>query len=89
MLTHLLSIRMQFGRCSVRTFYPPALEVLRDHIDIFSSFVEHKVPIDKAEEVSPSHPLSRLTSMSISDTVQYYKLFEKNLISKTVFVMNQ
>ena len=42
---------MQFGRCSVRTFYPPALEVLRDHLDIFSSFVEHKVGIEEAEEV--------------------------------------
>ena len=43
---------MQFGRCSVRTFYPPALEVLRNHLDIFSSFVEHKVPLERAEEVS-------------------------------------
>jgi hypothetical protein len=43
---------MQFGRCSVRTFYPPALEVLRNHLDIFSSFVEHKVGINEAEEVS-------------------------------------
>jgi hypothetical protein len=45
------SIRMQFGRCSVRTFYPLALEVLRNHLDIFSSFVEHKVGIDEAAEV--------------------------------------
>jgi len=44
---------MQFGRCSVRTFYPPALEVLRNHLDIFSSFVEHKVGIEEAEEVRP------------------------------------
>lgn len=44
---------MQFGRCSVRTFYPPALEILRNHLEIFSSFVEHKVGIEEAEEVRP------------------------------------
>jgi len=45
---------MQFGRCSVRTFYPPALEVLRNHLDIFSSFVEHEVGVDEAPEVGAS-----------------------------------
>lgn len=59
-LTIPLSIRMQFGRCSVRTFYPPALEVLRNHLDIFSSFVEHKVPLDKAVEVSGIAPTGKI-----------------------------
>ena len=58
---------MQFGRCSVRTFYPPALEVLRNHLDIFSSFVEHKVPLDKAEEVSTPRRLRRSRPGYITD----------------------
>lgn len=44
------NIRMQFGRCSVRTFYPLALDVLKNNIDLFSQFVEHKVGIEEAKE---------------------------------------
>lgn len=39
-----------FGRCSVPTFTPPALQVLRDNQDLFADFIEHKVSIDKAPE---------------------------------------
>jgi hypothetical protein len=46
------SIRMQFGRCSVRTFYPAALQVLKDNLDVFKTFVENKISLDQAEEVS-------------------------------------
>lgn len=44
------NIRMQFGRCSVRTFFPAAMRVLRDNLDLFSSFVQHRVPLDDAPE---------------------------------------
>jgi hypothetical protein len=59
--------------------------VLRNHLDIFSSFVEHKVPLDEAEEVS--HAVRPCRHWPVANVRQYYKLFEKNLISKTVFVM--
>lgn len=44
------NVRMQFGRCSVRTFFPLALDVLKNNIDLFAKFVEHKVGIEEAEE---------------------------------------
>ena len=48
----LFSLRLQFGRCSVQTYYCYALEVLRQNLELFSTFIEHKVSLDKAEEVS-------------------------------------
>ena len=42
------SVRLQFGRCSVRTMFPMALEVLRNNRELFDRFVEHSVPIDEA-----------------------------------------
>lgn len=45
------SIRFQFGRCSVRTFFPLALQLLRNNVDLFSSFIEHKITFDEAEKV--------------------------------------
>jgi threonine dehydrogenase-like Zn-dependent dehydrogenase len=44
--------RLQFGRCSVRTFFPLALNVLRGNIALFKTFVENKVDLGEAEEVS-------------------------------------
>lgn len=41
---------MQFGRCPVHTFTPAALQVLRDHQELFSAFIEHTVPVEEAEE---------------------------------------
>lgn len=46
------SVRLQFGRCSVRHFYPAALKVLMSNQELFMSFVEHKVNFSEAEEVS-------------------------------------
>ncbi|WWC96485.1 hypothetical protein V866_003353 [Kwoniella sp. B9012] len=63
------NVKLQFGRCSVRTFYQPALEVLIANQDIFKSFIENKVGFSEAEE--------------------YYRLFEKNKVAKTVFVPGQ
>ena len=45
------SLRFQFGRCSVRSFFEPALEVLRANQALFEGFVEHQVGWDQAEEV--------------------------------------
>lgn len=45
------NVRMQFGRCSVRTFFPLALNVLKANLELFQSFVENRVEIDQAEEV--------------------------------------
>ncbi|TXT11080.1 hypothetical protein VHUM_01831 [Vanrija humicola] len=42
--------RLQFGRCSVRTFFPHAANVLRDNLELFKSFVENKVDLDEAEK---------------------------------------
>lgn len=44
------SLRLQFGRCSVPTYTPPALQILRDNQELFADFIEHKVPLDKAPE---------------------------------------
>nr|XP_031864499.1 uncharacterized protein CI109_000414 [Kwoniella shandongensis]KAA5531571.1 hypothetical protein CI109_000414 [Kwoniella shandongensis] len=63
------NVKMQFGRCSVRTFYQPALEVLAENQEVFKSFIEHKVGFTQAAE--------------------YYELFEKNKVAKTVFVPGQ
>ncbi|WRT68091.1 uncharacterized protein IL334_005066 [Kwoniella shivajii] len=63
------NVKFQFGRCSVRTFYAAALEVLSANQDLFKSFIEHKVGFSQAEE--------------------YYALFEKNKVAKTVFVPGQ
>lgn len=46
------SLRFQFGRCSVRKFYPMALEILKANIPLFEGFVEHRIALDDAEEVS-------------------------------------
>lgn len=43
------NIRMQFGRCSVRTFFPLALQVLKNNLELFEKFVEHKVDLGEAE----------------------------------------
>ncbi|OCF31448.1 hypothetical protein I316_06850 [Kwoniella heveanensis BCC8398] len=60
------NVRMQFGRCSVRKYFPGALKVLQQNKDLFSRFIEHKVRFDQAEE--------------------YYDLFNRGKIAKTVFV---
>lgn len=44
------NIRMQFGRCSVRTFFPLAMDVLRNNLDLFKDFVQHKVRLEEAPE---------------------------------------
>ncbi len=45
------SLRFQFGRCSVRSFFEPALEILRTNQELFEGFMEHMVPWGQAEEV--------------------------------------
>lgn len=43
------NIRMQFGRCSVRTFFKPALEeVLIPNVEIFKTFIQQTVSIEEA-----------------------------------------
>ncbi|WVQ84960.1 hypothetical protein IAT38_007124 [Cryptococcus sp. DSM 104549] len=44
------NIKFQFGRCSVRTFYSAALEVLMANQELFKGFIEHKVGFSQAEE---------------------------------------
>lgn len=44
------NVRMQFGRCSVKTFFPLALGVLKSNIGLFEKFVEHKVDLGEAEK---------------------------------------
>lgn len=63
------SLRFQWGQCSVPTYFPGALEVLRDNKDIFAQFIEEKIDFSQAEE--------------------YYALFEKNKVGKTVFVVGE
>lgn len=41
---------MVFGRCSVRTFLPEAIRLLRANIDLFETFVEETVSVEKAPE---------------------------------------
>jgi hypothetical protein len=42
------SVRFQFGRCSVNTYFEPALKVLQDNIELFSKFVENTVSVEEA-----------------------------------------
>jgi threonine dehydrogenase-like Zn-dependent dehydrogenase len=44
------NLRLQFGRCSVPTFTPAALEILRQNQSLFADFIEHEVPLEKAPE---------------------------------------
>lgn len=44
------SIRMVFGRCSVRTFLPEAIRLLKANLDLFETFVEEIVSVEKAPE---------------------------------------
>ena len=76
------SLRLQFGRCSVRTYYASALEILRANQELFSTFIEHKVSMDQAEEVSWTLHTRRIALTEL----QYYTLFEQNKIAKTIFV---
>jgi threonine dehydrogenase-like Zn-dependent dehydrogenase len=46
------SIRLQFGRCSVPKYYEGGLKVLNDNRELFSTFVENKIRLDQATEVS-------------------------------------
>lgn len=74
------NVRMQFGRCSVRHFFPCALNVLKANLDLFRGFVENKVDLKDAEKVR--HPLEMTNT-------QYYALFEQGKVAKTVFVMSK
>lgn len=76
---------MQFGRCSVRRFYPHALKVLQANKELFESFIEHRVRLDEAEEVS-RRPSSLCPTVGPVLTFQYYAKFNDGLIAKTVFV---
>lgn len=69
---------MQFGRCSVQSFFPKALALLRDNQELFSSFIENYIELDEAPKVS-----ERDSDLANS---QYYKLFEQNKVAKTAFV---
>ena len=44
------SVRMQFGRCSVRRFFPAALKVMQANQELFSEFIQHRVRLDQAAE---------------------------------------
>jgi len=44
------SVRMQFGRCSVRRFFPAALKVLQANRALFGEFIQHRVRLDQASE---------------------------------------
>lgn len=84
MHTHALtrSVRLQFGRCSVRHFYPAALEVLMHNQELFKSFIEYKVGFSQAEEVSvqphdstvDNHP-RRCSTILSSNKARYPKLY--------------
>lgn len=51
MMLTLESPRFQFGMCSSHYYFPAALEILKKNRDLFAKFIEHKIHIDKAEEV--------------------------------------
>jgi threonine dehydrogenase-like Zn-dependent dehydrogenase len=44
------NLRLQFGRCPVRAYFEPALKMVADNVEIFKTFVQHSVPLDKAVE---------------------------------------
>ena len=42
------NLRFQFGRCPVRALVPAALELLKQHADLFANFIQHEVPLSEA-----------------------------------------
>ena len=41
---------MQFGRCSVKTFYDGALALLKQNLGLFGAFIERKATLEAAPE---------------------------------------
>lgn len=46
------SLKLQFGRCSVRRFFPGALRVLEANKELFAGFIENRIRWEQAEQVS-------------------------------------
>ena len=44
------SLRLQFGRCSVRRYFEPARELLQSSPETFADFIQYQAPLDDAEE---------------------------------------
>ncbi|KAM0791188.1 hypothetical protein ACM66B_005672 [Microbotryomycetes sp. NB124-2] len=44
------NLSIQFGRCPVRSVFDDALECLRQHDKLFSSFVQHTVPLSEGPQ---------------------------------------
>ncbi|EJT52254.1 hypothetical protein A1Q1_05464 [Trichosporon asahii var. asahii CBS 2479] len=42
--------RLQFGRCSVRRFFPGALRVLQQNRELFDAFIQHRIRFDQFAE---------------------------------------
>jgi hypothetical protein len=63
-----------------------ALEILKANIPLFEGFVEHRIVLDDAEEVSAA---SELYADSVLMRRQYYRLFEQNKVAKTIFVIKE
>ncbi|WOO84330.1 putative zinc-binding alcohol dehydrogenase [Vanrija pseudolonga] len=75
------NLRFQYGRCSVQTFIPGAIEILRTNKDLFEHFIENEIGFDEVVEVG-------LVAGGRANA-QSYKLFEKNKIGKTVIVLDK
>jgi hypothetical protein len=50
----LFSVKLQFGRCAVRKHFHASLDILLANKELFKSFVEKRIDLDQAEEVSLS-----------------------------------
>lgn len=44
------SVRLQFGRCSVRRYFDDALKVLKANRELFNGFIQQRVRFDQAAE---------------------------------------
>lgn len=48
------------GRCPVRAVFKEALEILKQHDDLFSTFIQHTVPMSKAPEYYAEFEANRI-----------------------------
>jgi hypothetical protein len=65
-----------------------ALEILKANIPLFEGFVEHRIALDDAEEVSATSEVYADYAYVLMRR-QYYRLFEQNKVAKTIFVIKE
>ena len=78
-------MRIQFGRCSTRTYYEPALKLLKENVQLFSDFVK-AVSFEEAPKVSGAQSRPHPRYIDRTWFLQFYELFEQGKVAKIAFI---